>query len=195
MTFDVPPGRRKVVSSNSLQITRAGLETEQSHALAAEAECQHEESRAAVFAGLWVANQRISTVVDLCFLTGRGENDSARFRTLCAALFANEAFDAFVGASKTMPIHEFLPDRHGIAATHDAVFDEFAVGFADAGYSAKIGGRFCDGRRLGVGGHPISRFYRCALAPCTRRTNGDVGRLEILACGFATDSGCLLDAP
>ena len=97
-----------------------------------------------------------------------------------------------------MPIHQFLPDRHGIAATRDAVLDEFTVGFAGAGRPAGVGGhlvgRFCGYGRLRVGGHPIGRFCRRSLAPCARRTDGDVGGLEILGCRFAADSGCLLDS-
>ena len=44
-----------------------------------------------------------------------------------------------------MPIYQVLPDRHGIAATREAVFDEFAVGFAGAGDDAEVGGHLVAG--------------------------------------------------
>ena len=107
-----------------------GLEGQQPDALAAETESQHEQTRAPVLTGLAVANHGASALIDLRFLAGSGLNDGTRFRRLSSTHLADEAFDAFVGASETMLVRQLLPDGHGVPATGQTGFDEFAIRFA-----------------------------------------------------------------
>src|ERR1700686_730187 len=95
---------------------RAGMEAEKPDALAAEAERQHEKTRAPVLAGLSVADHWTGTVIDLRLLAWCGLNDRARFRRLSSAQFADVALDALVGAGEAVLVHQFLPDRDGVPA-------------------------------------------------------------------------------
>ena len=182
----------------------AGLEAQQTDAFAAEAERQHEEAGATVFASFRITDLRAGAVVDLQFFARGGEDDGAGFRSLRAALLADEAFDGFVGAGEAVTVDHFLPDRHGVAAGHESLLDEVAVGFARAVGGCGVGGHrigrfwhlfgvFGLGIDAGVGGHRIGRFWRGAFAPGAGRAQGDAGGLEIGPCGFSPDSGLLLD--
>src|ERR1019366_4443870 len=82
----------------------ARMEAEKPDALAAEAERQHEKTRAAVLAGLRIADHGAGAVIDLRLFTRRGLDDAARFRRLSAAQFAGVTLDALIGAGEPMPV-------------------------------------------------------------------------------------------
>ena len=145
-----------------------GLEAEKPYAFAAKAERQYEQTCAAILAGLRIADHGASAVIDLRLFTRRGLDDAARFRRLSSAQFAGVTLDALIGAGEPMPVHQFLPDGHGVSALRQARFDEFAIRLTGTGgwlrygfQTARVGGhltaigRFC---RLRVGGHFIGRF-------------------------------------
>src|ERR1700692_3642436 len=111
----------------------ARMEAEKPDALAAEAERQHEEACAAVLARLPIADHGASAVIDLRLFTRRGLDDAARFRRLSAAQLAGIALDALIGAGEAMPIHQFLPDGHGVPALRQSSFHELAIWLAGAG--------------------------------------------------------------
>src|ERR1017187_4649868 len=56
---------------------RAGSEHDQPDALAAEAECQHEQACAAMASRLRIADHGPIAIVDLAFLTGLSDDDGA----------------------------------------------------------------------------------------------------------------------
>ena len=93
----------------------AGMEAEKPDALAAEAERQYEQTRAPVLAGLRIADHGAGAVIDLRLFTRRGLDDAAGFRRLSSAQLAGITLDALIGAGEAMPVHQFLPDGHGIA--------------------------------------------------------------------------------
>ena len=70
-TRGAPPSRRNALLVQLGPDARARPEHQQPHRLAAVAERQDEEPRAAVLAGLRVAHHRAVAVVDLAFLAGR----------------------------------------------------------------------------------------------------------------------------
>jgi hypothetical protein len=146
----------------------AGLEAEKPDALTAEAQRQHEETRAPVLAGLRIADHGARAEIDLRLFAWAGFDDPARFRRLSSAQLASVALDTLIGAGETMPVHQLLPDGHGVAAMRQTSFDEFAIRLAGTGswVRRRVGlvrvgghltaiGRFC---HLGVGGHLIGRF-------------------------------------
>ena len=96
--------------------SRAGSEDDQSHALPAVAERQHEQARAAIASGLRIANHRTFAVVDLRFFAGCGDDDGAGLFLRRAAELVDEAFDALVAAGKAVVVDQILPDRFGVAA-------------------------------------------------------------------------------
>lgn len=63
----------------------AGMEAEKPDALAAEAERQHEKTRAPVLAGLRIADHGAGSVIDLRLFARGCLDDAARFRRLSAA--------------------------------------------------------------------------------------------------------------
>jgi hypothetical protein len=101
--------------------------------------------------------------------TGFSDDYGASFHVLRAALFPNEALDAFVSARKAVLVDQFLPNPHRVTAGFFALFDEVAIWLATACCRRRVGGhfigRFCFCSRFGVGGHPIGRFCRFSLAP------------------------------
>jgi hypothetical protein len=156
---------------------RAGLEAEKPDALAAEAERQHEQTRAPVLAGLPVADHRAGPVIDLRFLARSSKDDPAGFQRLRSAQFANVTLHALISATEAVLVDQFLPDRHRIPAMRQARFDEFAIRLAGTGGGtwrgfqlARVGGhpatigRFC---RRGVGGHLIRIGRFCRWLPPT----------------------------
>ena len=128
----------------------AGLEAQQADAFTAEAEREHEQPRAPVFAGLGVADEWAGAVVDLRFLAGRGNDNGAGVGCDGAGQLAYEAFHALVAAGEAMIVDHVLPDGFGVAAARESFFDGVAEGLAVAGR-----GWFC-GR--GVGGRHIGGF-------------------------------------
>ena len=112
---------------------RAGSEHQQAHRLAAVAERQHEQPRAAVLAAVRVAHHRAVAVIDLRLLAGRGLDHRAGFRRLAAAQLAHEALDALIAAGEAVVVDQVLPDRHGVAAAGEPQFDGVAMHRARAG--------------------------------------------------------------
>ena len=95
---------------------RVQFESEQMNGLAAVAERQHEQARAAITARLRIADHRAAAVIDLCFFARRGDDD--RTGLLASARFElpDEALDALVAASEAVLIHQVLIDGLGVAA-------------------------------------------------------------------------------
>jgi hypothetical protein len=91
-------------------------EAEKTHALAAEAGRQHEQTCAAVLAGLPIADHGAAAVIDLRLFTRRSFDDAARFRRLRSTQLAGIAFDALIGAGEAMPVDQFLSNRHAVPA-------------------------------------------------------------------------------
>ena len=126
---------------------RAGTEGEQSDALAAVAEGQHEQPRTPVLAALRVARHRAGAVIDLGLFARRGDDHRAGFRPGGAAQFAYEAFDARILAGEAVIVDQVLPNRLGIPAPGEPQFDRLAVGFAGTGGGAATRGWLWDTRR------------------------------------------------
>src|SRR6266498_106523 len=97
--------------------TGAGMEAEKPDALAAKAQRQYEETCAPVLPGLRIADHGAGAVIDLRLLTRGSFDNPARFRRLSSTQLAGVALDALIGAGETMPVYQFLPDGHGVAAT------------------------------------------------------------------------------
>ena len=95
---------------------RAGPEHQQPNGLATVTESQHEQPRAAVLADVRVAHHRAGAVVDLKFFAGCSFDDCACFRRLASTKLPNETVDALILGGEAAGIHQFLPDRHGVAA-------------------------------------------------------------------------------
>src|SRR5579864_4332345 len=95
---------------------RAGSEHQQANRLATVTESQHEQPRAAVLTAVRVAHHRASAVVDLKFFAGCSFDDCARFLRLASTKLPNETVDALILGGEAEGIHQFLPDRHGVAA-------------------------------------------------------------------------------
>src|SRR5690606_38129354 len=193
---------------------------EQADRLAAIAERQDEETRAAVLAGLRVAHHRPVAIVDLRLLARRRLDDRALLGHGRAPQPGDVAPHARVAGAKAVVADQVLPDRHGVAALPQRPLDEFLVRLARARgrrparplqrarRRSRVGGRptgrFCrrrrrvGGRATGrvwrrrrrVGGRPTGRFWRLSLSWTSDR---DPGRLEVLARRFPPDSGLLLD--
>src|SRR5690606_10908364 len=178
---------------------------EQADRLAAIAERQDEETRAAVLAGLRVAHHRPVAIVDLRLLARRSLDDRALLGHGRAPQPGDVAPHARVAGAKAVVADQVLPDRHGVAALPQRPLDEFLVRLARARgrrpapplqrapRPGRDGGRpperFCRRRRR-VGGRPTGRFWRLSLSWTSDR---DPGRLEVLARRFPPDSGLLLD--
>jgi len=138
---------------------RTGPEHQQADGLATVTESQHEQPRAAVLAAVRVAHHRTGTVIDLKFFAGCSLDDCARFRRLASTKLPNETVDALILGGEAAGIHQFLPDRHGVAAMCEAQLNHFAVRLAGAGRRTATGlRRGCWFRRTPrlrakVGGH------------------------------------------
>ena len=130
---------------------RTGLEGEQANRLAAVAEREHEQPRAPVTVGAWIAHHRTAPVVDLRFFAWRGDDDRAGGlrRGLTPAQRPDEALDAGVAPREAVAVDQVLIDRLGVAALAERQFDEVEVGFAGAAGGTAVG----VWSRLGVGGH------------------------------------------
>ena len=121
---------------------------------------------ATVLAGLRIADHGAGTVIGLRLFAPR-RLDDACFRRSRAAQSAAQRPDALIGTGEAMPVYQFLPDGHGVAALRQASLDEFAIrslvlvpdsrGFRVHGVGGHLApiGRFC---RFRVGGHLIGRF-------------------------------------
>jgi len=89
---------------------------QQTNRLAAVAQRHHEQSRAPVLAALWVPHHRAAAVIHLGFFARRGFDDPAGFQRLADLKLPHEAPHALVAGRETAPVHQLLPDRHGVAA-------------------------------------------------------------------------------
>ncbi len=111
----------------------AGLKGEKTDALAAEAECQHEQPGAAVRAGDWISDGGAGAVIHLRLFAWWRSDHGACLGRRGSAQFADEALHAFVGPGEAMPVHQLLPDGHCVAACRQTVLNDFPVRFAYAG--------------------------------------------------------------
>ena len=156
---------------------RAGLEGQQPDALAAVAQGEHEQPRAAVLPRDRVAHHGPVAVVDLPFLPGRGHDHRVRLGGALAAELPDEAADAGVPPREAVVIDQVLPDRHGIAppgerrarSARGRARRRWPWGLGSWAAARRAGSR---GRPEGrqVGGHLTGRFWRRRRAPAGRRT-------------------------
>src|SRR2546427_1796920 len=160
--------------------TRTRTPYQQASGFSAVAERQHEQSRAAVLPALRVANHGATAVIDLSFLSRRGENDPHGLWRLRSAKLANKTLHGLVAMGKAVIGNQVLPDGHGIPVTTQSMLDQLAIRFAGAigrlwmgrcplvsrRCLARVGGhlygRFCLTR---VGGHHYGRFCRRSASP------------------------------
>src|SRR6058998_2179739 len=112
---------------------RARRDGQQADALAAVAEREKEEPRAAVLSRDRVPHHRAVAVIDLAFLAGRGDDDRVRLGRPRAAQRHDEAAHAGVLGGKAVIVDEVPPDRHRVAAPGERQLDQLAVGRAGAG--------------------------------------------------------------
>ena len=178
---------------------RARGEGQQADALAAVAQGEHEQARAAVLAGDGVPHHRTVGVIHLAFLSGRRDDHGMRVGGPLPAQLHDEAADARVLGGKAVIVDEVAPDRHGVAPASERGLDEFTVRLARAGGRGAARRRPLqrarDPRRElpGVGGHPTGRIWRRQSA-VPGISDGDPGRLEVDAGRLAPHPGGLLDA-
>jgi len=81
---------------------RAGVEDQQTNRLAAVAEGQHEQTRAAVFAAVRVADHGAGAVIDLGFFADCGLNHGASLFGRAAGQLAHEALDTLIVYANTI---------------------------------------------------------------------------------------------
>src|SRR5262245_16703830 len=105
----------------------ARLEGQQTDALAAVAQREDKQPRAAVLARDRMPHHRALAVVDLRFLAGRRDDDRVRFARALAAERAHETAHAGVAGREAMLIEEVLPDRHGVAVAAQGNLDELTI--------------------------------------------------------------------
>src|SRR2546426_8617292 len=143
----------------------ARVEGEQADALAAVAEGEDEQARAAVLPRDGVPDHRAVAVIDLPLLAGRGHDHRMRLEGALTTQPPHEAPHAGVPGWEPVLIDQVLPDRHGVAAATEGELDELAVGLAGARPGGPAGRRRprrqpAEGRRphAKVGGHLTGRF-------------------------------------
>ena len=112
--------------------SRTGTEHEQPHRFPAVAQCQNEQPRAPVLAGVGIADHRSSPVIDLALLTCLGPDDNTRFGSSVATQLAHIAFHALISAPEPVHVDQVLPDAHGVSAASQFQLDQFPVGLAGA---------------------------------------------------------------
>ena len=196
------PAKRLLVELRPDPRTR--LPGQEPDRLAAVAEGENEEARAAVLAGLRMADHRAVAVVDLRLLARRGEDHRMGLGRARPAQSPHEAADARVAGREAVAVDEVLPDGHRVAPAPERLDDHLAVRLAGARLRAAAGprgpgrrrrvgghliGRFC--RR--VGGHPVGRFWDGPPAPAAGRPDGDPGGFQVRARRLPADAGRLLD--
>ena len=96
-----------------------------SDALPAVSECQHEQPRPAVLAGLRIAHHRAGAVIDLRFFARRSLDHRPCFRPSRSAQLADKALDALITGPKRMAVDQVLPDRFGVAAARKPQLNQF----------------------------------------------------------------------
>src|SRR5215472_16295251 len=104
---------------------------QQAYGLAAITERQNKQPCPAILAGLRIAHHRTTAVIDLRLFCWCGEDDARCFRTLWSAKLPDKALHRLIATAKAVVRHQVLPNRFGIAALSEALFDQLAVLFAD----------------------------------------------------------------
>ena len=160
--------------------------------LARVAQRQDEEPRAAVFAGVRVADHGALAIIDLGFLTRGRRDDDAGLHRRAGAQRRDEAADTGVAPRKPVVVDQVLPDRHGVAPAAQRLADQLAIRLAGA--RARRATRRSE--RPGVGGHLRrgGRFWRPVARPTAPSTHRDPGGLQIAAGRLAADARRRLDA-
>lgn len=162
-----------------------GAEREEAHGLAAVAQGEHEQPRAAVRPAR-IPDHRPSAVVDLGLFPWRSDNDRMRVGRRVATKFADEPPHARVARGEAVAIDEVLPDRHGVATEPEPLLDQIPIRLARTGLGRAPGpGRPSAGR--GVGGHRFGRIC-WRVAPPARRPHSQAGGAQILANRLAPDA-------
>src|SRR6266446_6818766 len=174
--------------------TGTGTPDQQPHRLAAVAERQHEQARAAIFSALRIAHHRARSVIGLCFFSSCGVNNPHGLGLCRTAKLVNKTLHGLVAMGKAMIRNQVLPNSHSIPATTESLLDPFAERLAGTGDPILVA-RWRRNRRAKVGGHLIGRFCRRSPSPGTGRSYSDPGRLEVSACCFSTHTREFLDAP
>jgi hypothetical protein len=111
---------------------RARLEGEQADALAAVAQGEDEQARAAVLPRDRVPHHRTVAVVDLPFFARGGHDHGMRVGRLRAAQLAHEAPHAGVPGREAVLVDQVLPDRHGVAAAAEGQLDQLPIRLSQA---------------------------------------------------------------
>ena len=129
----------------------------------------------------------------------RGNDYGTSFGNLRADSLPDEALHAFIRTREAMFIHQFLPDRHGIAAGRETLFNQFAVGSQALAAARESVVTSLAGFGLSGGSgsavHPIARFCRRSFAPSPWWTNRNPCGFQV-ACRSLTPDPCrFLDAP
>ena len=110
---------------------RARREGQRADALAAVAEREAKQPRAAVLARGRVTHDRAVAVVDLTFFPGRRDDDRVRLGRLRSAVAAHEAAHAGVLGGEAVVVDEIAPDR--VAAPGDGELDQVPIRLAGTG--------------------------------------------------------------
>src|SRR5581483_190317 len=96
---------------------RTGSKHQQTHAFAAVAESEDEQSGASILAVFRIADHRTGAVIDLAFFTWRSFDADPSFRSLLAADLVDESSDALIAGGELIGIDQVLPDGLGIATS------------------------------------------------------------------------------
>ena len=166
---------------------------EEPDGLAGVAQGEDEEPRAAVLAGVRVADHRALAVIDLRFLTASRRDDHPGLNGRPVAQRGDKAADTGVAPGKPMVIDQVLPDGHGVAPPVQRLDDQLAIRFARARArrAARRGERGGVGRHLRRGG----RAWRPRPRPTAPPTDRDPSRLQIAAGRLPADARRRFNAP
>ena len=198
------PAERPLVERGPDPGTRAP--DEQPDRLAGRAQRQDEEPRAAVLAGVGVADHRALAVIDVALLPPSRRDDDPGFDGGPVTQRGQEAADTGVAPRKPLVVDQVLPDGHGVAPAAQRLDHQLAIrlagarprrsarrGEAQVGGHLRRGGRFWERR---VGGHPRrgGRFWRPVARPAAPPAHRDRGGLQIAAGRLPADARRRFDA-
>src|SRR2546426_7903338 len=173
----------------------ARREGQQPDTLAAVAEREDKEPRAAVLPGDRIPHHRAVAVVDLAFFPGPRDDDRVRLGRLRPAQAAHEAAHAGVLGGEAVVVDEIAPDRDRVATVSDRQFDQLAIRLTGAGGRCSLRPRWPwrrGRRRRQGGGHLYGRFWW--VAPPSGWPHGDPGGLEVGPGGLPPHARRRLDA-
>ena len=189
----------------------AGVEGQQPHGLAAVAERQDEQPRAAVLARLRVAHHRPFAVVDLGFFSWRGVDDARGLRrSYCAAQLAHVALARSRSRREAVVVDQVLVDAPWRCAPRRAPrsmssrygSQALACGAARRGASRRHVGWPLESVDTSMAGFDRPESVDTSLAGFggggagrPRRPDRDPGRLQIRARRLAAYAGRVLDPP